>query len=48
MAVMIDKMPPEPTGIGAKDVDNILDYLAYLREQTNFALQSLQDRIGDQ
>jgi hypothetical protein len=48
MAVVIDKMPPEPTGISAKDVDNILDYLAYLREQTNFALQSLQDHICDQ
>ncbi|MBO7276042.1 MAG: hypothetical protein J6V15_06690 [Clostridia bacterium] len=48
MAVTIDKMPPETTGSNTKDAQNILDYLAYLREQVNFALQSLENDLRNQ
>ena len=42
MTLKIDKMPPEQTGVPAADVTNMLEYLAYLRESINYALQTLQ------
>ncbi len=45
MAVKIDKMPPEINGDTKKDLENIRDYIVYLREQINFALQALENDL---
>ena len=45
MAIKIDKMPPEMSGIAVKDMQNILDYIVYLRENVNFALEDMEKKI---
>ena len=43
----IDKNPPEQTGNTSQDLTNILDYLSYLRETVNFALETLEKSIEE-
>ncbi|MBR4304214.1 MAG: hypothetical protein IKT81_02660 [Clostridia bacterium] len=38
----IDKNPPQQTGKTQTDLTNILNYLSYLREQINFAVDTLE------
>ena len=38
MAKYIDRTPPAATGDTKRDVQEILDYLNYLREQINYIL----------
>ena len=46
MTPKIDKNPPAQTGNTSRDIDGILLYLAYLRENINFALETLQKNIN--
>ena len=45
----IDKMPPEPTGNVKTDIEKMRDYLNYLRENINFALNTIEkeDKTND-
>ena len=42
----IDKLPPSPSGETKRDLAAMLEYLCYLREQINFALEQQERRIG--
>jgi len=42
----IDKLPPSPSGDLKKDVEALANYLCYLQEQINFALELQERRIG--
>ncbi len=38
----IDKLPPSPSDNVREDMDAMMDYVHYLREQINFALNQLE------
>lgn len=42
----IDKQLPAKTGDLQKDIDGIRNYIIYMREQINFALNSIDKRGG--
>lgn len=44
---LIDRTPPEPTGNTQQDLSELSDYCAYLREQINFILTTLNRRGND-
>ncbi len=45
----IDKMPPEMTGNVKTDLEKVREYLNYLRENVNFALNTIEkeDKTND-
>ncbi|MBR4955971.1 MAG: hypothetical protein IKY46_08695 [Clostridia bacterium] len=43
----IDKTPPEMTGDVKKDIKALHDYMTYLRERVNFALNTIEKQEGD-
>ena len=47
MTVKIDKTPPEQTDVAKIDIENILDYLCYLRERLNFALEDMDKKVSE-
>ena len=47
MTVKIDKTPPEQIGSAKKDIETILDYLCYLRESLNFALEDMDKKVSE-
>lgn len=47
MTAKIDKTPPEQTGSAKKDIENMLDYLCYLRESLNFVLDDMEKRLTE-
>lgn len=42
---MIDRMPPTPTGDAARDNSLMADYMAYFREQMNFILTGIYQKM---
>ncbi len=44
MASYLEKAPPAATGNVQADIQSILNYLAYCKEQTNFILSQLYRR----
>lgn len=45
--ILIDRQPPAPTGDRDKDMQAMLDYMAYLYEQLNFILANVQKGDGN-
>ena len=45
MAPKIDKMPPEISGIPIRDAIAMREYLLYLRETVNFALETVEKQL---
>lgn len=42
----IDRTPPRPTGDTQVDINAIITYLHYLREQINFIITNIERREG--
>lgn len=41
----IDRRPPTPTDNVREDIDAMNDYIHYLREQVNFALNQIETEV---
>ena len=42
----IDRRPPTPTENVREDIDALNDYIYYLREQINFALNQIETEVN--
>lgn len=43
----IDRLPPVPTGNVKTDIEKINEYLIYLRENINFAINSIDKKESE-